>query len=799
MTIFLALLFVVSGAAGLIYESLRSPLLPRSVPLMRRLVLCAALLLSLVPRSSAAQSTGTISGSVAAAGTEQPIAGAQVVVEGAAQRAVTDERGRFVIVGVTPGVWRLQVRAIGYRPVIVPDVAVGSGRPTTIAVRLLPAPTDVAAVEVRAAYFTPAVEGSTSTQTLNSEAIRRAPGVQEDVVRAVALLPGVGVTQPGRNDLVVRGGAPFENLFLVDGIEVPNINHFGTQGSTGGPLSLINVDAVEQASFSAGGFAARYGDRTASVTSISLREGNRTRFGGEFTLAATGGFAVAEGPLGERGSFYVSARRSYLDFLFKAAGFGFVPAYSDLQVKAVQDIGTRDKLSFVFIGADGTVTFFNDDPDKRYDNSRVAAPTQQQYFSGLTWRRLVPRGIFDLTLGRTWTQFQTVQNDSLSPPNTIFRAFSTEGEQSLRADLTLQATSRVEFNVGAVARYASDLRYDLLLPGALRTDATDTPRPLAVDTSFTADRQAVYSQLAWQATPKLRTTVGLRADRYGFLGGAARSSPRLGARYAFTERTALTASAGRYWQTPSFIWLVGDSSNALLQPFRADQAVLGVEHLLRDDVKVQFEVYAKGYSQYPRRLFRPQAVLSPSGFDDVTSDIPFGLEPLSAEAKGRSFGAELFVQKQLSDIPLFGLASVSVARTTFDGADGVARAGSFDTRAIGNVVLGWRPSPKWELSGKFRIASGLPTTPFITAGPNAGRQDFTQWNDGERLPVFHSLDVRVDRRWSLRRVQLVGYFDIQNVYGRENVSGFQWDQRAQMVEQNTSIGLLPSIGFSIEF
>jgi hypothetical protein len=135
---------------------------------MRRLVLCAALLLSLVPRSSAAQSTGTISGSVAAAGTEQPIAGAQVVVEGAAQRAVTDERGRFVIVGVTPGVWRLQVRAIGYRPVIVPDVAVGSGRPTTIAVRLLPAPTDVAAVEVRAAYFTPAVEGSTSTQTLNS-------------------------------------------------------------------------------------------------------------------------------------------------------------------------------------------------------------------------------------------------------------------------------------------------------------------------------------------------------------------------------------------------------------------------------------------------------------------------------------------------------------------------------------------------------------------------------------------------------------------------------------------------------
>jgi outer membrane receptor protein involved in Fe transport len=766
---------------------------------MLRVFFACFFLLGSLARLSSAQGTGTISGSVTVSGTEQPIVGAQVAVEGANQRAVTDDRGRFVLLGVAPGVWRLQVRAIGYRPIIIPDVVVGSGKPTTLAVRLQPAAADVAAVEVKAAYFTPAVEGATSTQTLNAEAIRRAPGVQEDVIRAVALLPGVGVTQPGRNDLVVRGGAPFENLFLVDGIEVPNINHFGTQGSTGGPLSLINVDAVEQASFSAGGFAAKYGDRTASVTSISLREGNRTQFGGEFTLSATGGFAVAEGPLGERGSFYVSARRSYLDFLFKAAGFGFVPAYSDLQVKAVQDIGTRDKLSFLFIGADGTVTFSNDDADKRYDNSRVAAPTQQQYFSGITWRRLVPRGIFDLTLGRTWTQFQTVQNDSLDPPNTIFRAFSTEGEQSLRADLTLQATSRVEFNVGAVARYASDLSYDLLLPGNLREDAVGTPRPLSLDTNFTADRQAVYSQLAWQATPKLRTTFGLRADRYGFLDGAARSSPRLGARYSLTDRTALTASAGRYWQTPSFIWLVGDPTNASLKPFRADQAVLGVEHLLREDVKLQFEVYAKGYSQYPRRLFRPQAVLSPSGFDDVTSDIPFGLEPLAAVAKGRSVGAELFVQKQLSDIPLFGLASVSVARTTFDGSDGVSRPGSFDTRAIGNAVLGWRPNAKWELSAKFRIASGLPTTPFVTTGPDAGQQDFTNWNEGERLPLFHSLDVRVDRRWSLRRVQLVSYFDIQNVYGRENVSGQQWDPRTQTVLQNASLGFLPSIGFSIEF
>ena len=768
-------------------------------PFIRLLLVLVAGLVPVRPVVAQEAATGLVSGTVLVAGTDAPLPGAQVQLLGTERRAVTDERGRFVLAGVAPGVWRLQVRAIGYSPLVVPDLVVGSSKPATVVVRLAPVAIDLAGVEVRASYFLPALSATTSTQNLTSEAVRRAPGVQEDVVRAIALFPGVAVTSPGRNDLIVRGGAPFENLFLVDGIEVPNINHFGSQGSTGGPLSLINVDAVEGASFSSGGFAAKYGDRTASVTAITLREGNRERLAGEFTLSATGGFAVAEGPLGKDGSFYFSARRSYLDLLFKAAGFGFVPAYVDGQLKVVQRFGDRNTLSFLVIGADGTVTFTNDDAEKRYENSRVAAPSQSQYFSGLTWRRLLDRGVLDVTLGRTYTRFTTIQNDSLDPPNTIFRAYSTEGETSLRADLTVQATPTMELSGGAVAKYASALDYDLLLPGALRLDAGGAPRPLALDTSFTADRQALYGQVAWQATSRLRTTTGLRLDRYGFLAGAARLSPRLGARYALTDATTLTASLGRYWQAPSYIWLVGDPANRELPPFRADQAVIGLEHLARPDLKLQVEAFTKRYSGYPRRVFRPTAVLAPSGFDDVTSDIPFGLEPLAAVATGRSMGVELLAQKQLSEIPVFGLASVSVSRTTFDGADGVRRPGSFDTRLIANAVVGWRPSAKWELSGKFRIASGLPTTPFVTSGPAEGSQDFSRWNEGERLPLFHALDLRIDRRWSLRRVQLVSYLDVQNVYGRNNVSGVRWDQRTRMVERNEALGVLPSIGFSIEW
>lgn len=769
-------------------------------PFLRCLgALLAGLLAPALPAVAQGATAGLVSGTVLASGTDQPVAAAQVQLLGTALGATTDARGRFTITGVAPGVWRLQVRAIGYTPVIVPDVVVGSAKPATVTVRLTPLPADLGAVEVTASYFAPSLAATTSTQAFTSEAVRRAPGVQEDVVRAIALFPGVAVTSPGRNDLIVRGGAPFENLFLVDGIEVPNINHFGTQGSTGGPLSLINVDAVEGASFSTGGLSPRYGDRTASVTSITLREGNRERLAGEFTLSATGGFAVAEGPLGDEGSFYLSLRRSYLDLLFKAAGFGFVPAYVDGQLKVVQRAGDRNTVSFLVIGADGTVTFTNDDPEKRYTNSRVAAPSQRQYFAGLTWRRLLDRGLLDVTLGRTWTRFRTIQNDSLEPPSTIFRAFSTEGESSLRADLTVQATPTVELSGGAVAKYASALDFDVLVPGFARRDETAVPRPLAVDTSFTADKQAVYGQVAWQATPRLRTTTGVRVDRYGFLAGAVRSSPRLGARYALTARTTLTASLGRTWQAPSYIWLIGDPSNRTLPPFRADQGVLGVEHLPRPDLKLQLEAFTKRYAGYPRRVFRPQAVLAPSGFDDVTSDIPFGLEPLAAVATGRAFGIEALAQKQLSELPVFGLVSLTATRTTFDGADGRRRPGSFDSRFIGNAVIGWRPSARWELSGKVRVSTGLPTTPYVTSGPLEGTQDFTRWNEGERLPVIHALDLRVDRRWSLRTIQLVAYLDVQNVYGRENVSGLQWDQRTRTVERNEALGLLPSIGFSLEW
>ncbi len=779
--------------------------------MIRHTLLTLVFLLSTLPSLAQVADTantprGTISGKLVDAVTQAPVAGATILVVGTKKGAVSTTDGKFVIKNVEPGIVTLRVSRIGYGPELVNDVVVSPGKPVTVFVQMQElVVTSKEAVIVEEAFRKDA-ELVTSTQMLTSEEVRRAPGVQEDVVRAVALLPGVAVTQAGRNDLAVRGGAPFENLFLVDNIEVPNINHFGTQGSSGGPLSIINIDFVRDVSLSTGGFGPRYGDRLSSVTNIQLRDGNDQELSGEINLSATGFGVIGEGPLGSNGSWMVSARRSYLDLIFKLAGFGFIPEYYDLTAKASYTLDPSNSISFLLIGALGTVTFNNDSADKRYSNSRVVAPTQNQYFSGLTWRHLFDKGFLTVTLGRTFTDYKTTQQDSLG--STIFQTYSTEGENSLRADVTLLPSPTVEITFGSLSKYGSQLSYDILVPGYARLDQNGVPRPLVVDTSFQAFRTALYGQMAWQFSERWKLTLGGRFDYYAYLPTSAVVSPRLALAYELTSTTTIALSGGRFYQAPQYIWLVGDPSNTkTMGPMHTDQAVLSYQWIVTPEIKVQVEGYYKVYGGYPARLFRPQAVLAPSGFDDIYSDIPFGLEPLSNGGTGTAYGVEIFIQKKLSpELPFYGLTSISFNRTQFVAADGVQRLGAFDTPIIGTIAVGYRPAEQWEVSSKLRMSQGLPSTPFITTAQAAaetnfpiGSLDFRYYNAGPRLPFFYALDVRVDKRWFFSGWQLITYIDVQNITGRKNVSGYKWNQQTQQVEAQQSIGVLPSIGVNIEF
>lgn len=752
------------------------------------------------PNGQRVQERGVISGRIYDAVTEAPIAGAAIRVSGDERVAQSDDAGRFTLREVRPGIVRLEVRRLGYAPLIKTDVAVSAGKPVVVSIALVKATVELASVQVRPQAFTAQAPAATPVSTigLSAEELRRTPGALEDVVQAIAIAPGVASTTGGRNDLFVRGGASFENLFVVDNIEVPNINHFGTQGTTGGPISLLNIRFIDNVALSTGGFGVRYGDRVSSVTNLTLRDGNRERLSGEVNLAASQYGAILEGPIGKDASFLLNVRRSYLDLLFKALGVAFIPTYTDATFKTTWRPTRRDVVSLLVVGALDDVRFNNDKSDNRVDNSRILGTSQDQYFAGLTWKRLFASGVATTTLGRTWTRYAAAQFDSLSPPTPIFNANTTEGENSLRTHLTWQLTPRVELDVGNIAKYADRLRYDIRLPGFARLDQFGVPRALRVDTAFSAWRNATYAQASVQATRALRMTAGLRADYYALLNRAV-VAPRASAALSLDVPTTLTLSVGRYWQSPSSIWLVGDAANVrTLKPLRADQIVLGLQRLVGTEWRWQLEAYAKRYANYPARVFRPNAVLQPAGFDDVTTDIPFGLEPLVGSGTGRVVGAEALLQKKLGALPVYGLASVSVSNVRFTALDRTTTRGAFDSPVIANVVAGWRPNAKWEVSSRLRTSTGLPYTPFVAQGANAGTVDYSRYNR-ERLPTFIAVDGRLDRRWTVGRTQLITFLDVQNLNGRVNVSGFQWNPRKREVEKLAGLAVFPTIGVNWEF
>ncbi len=737
--------------------------------------------------------TGDIVGVVINKQTREPLPGAAVSLIGTTFGASTDLEGRFRIAGVPEGSYRIQASSLGFETVILTDIIATGAREATLTIELIEKPILSEEVLIEASYFPGSSDAGASAQAFTYEEIRRSPGGFEDVFRAVSVLPGVVQVDGGRNDLIVRGGAPSENLFFVDNIEIPNINHFGSQGSTGGPLSFINLDFVRETNFSSGGFGVRYGDKLSSVLGITLREGRTDRFGGKLTLSATQFGLNAEGGLGDAGSFLFSARRSYLDFIFKAAGFSFVPEYWDFIGKATYNLDAHNLLSFLSIGALDNVSFNNASREDRIDNSRILGNDQNQYVSGLSWRHLFGEGFGTITVGRSYVRYAFLQSDSLGNP--LFVNNSTESDVSLRADFIFQPAAGTEYAFGAIGkrlRTAADIRLQASITGF-----GDRLEPDPVSTERMSYKAAAYAQFARTFLPRLKATAGVRFDYFGMIEKPAYLSPRLSLTYDLTPLWQINAAAGRYYQSPSAVWIVGNPENRRLRALRADQFVLGVSHIPRPDTRIGIEGYVKEYADYPASLLRPYLVLANTGAGFGGSEegfASFGLDPLASAGSGRARGAELSIRKRFSDVPCYGIASLTWSEARYRAIDGIERAGAYDQRWIVSVSGGYKLDARWEAGMKFRFASGRPFTPF---NPDGSRNPAAY--NADRLPASHALDIRIDRRWEFARASLITYLDIQNVYNHRIVSGLRWDPLTGRVEKVESIGILPSIGVSLEF
>ena len=329
------------------------------------------------------EATGSVYGKVIDEFTNEPLIGANIIIIGSDLGAATNAEGEFSINNIPPNVYQIRASVIGYSSVTKTDVAVMPGKPAQVNFELITQAIELEGVVIQSDYFARNPIEVGSIKGFSNEEIRRSAGGFEDVIRAVSVLPGVAQADPGRNDLIVRGGGPSENLYLIDGIPVQNINHFGTQGATGGPLSYVNLDFVNGTTFSTGGFSVLNGDKLSSVLTIDFREGRKDKIGGKGTISATQFGLDIEGPVTSNSTFIVSARRSYLDFIFKAADFSFVPEYYDGFAKYDWKFDNRNSISFLLIAAFDNVKYFNDTEDQRYDNSRILGSDQVTICNGI--------------------------------------------------------------------------------------------------------------------------------------------------------------------------------------------------------------------------------------------------------------------------------------------------------------------------------------------------------------------------------------------------------------------------------
>ncbi len=717
--------------------------------------------------------------------------GANVLVLNTNYGSSTNANGNFEIDNMPAGEYQIRASIIGYKSVTKTDIMIMTGFSPEIIFELEEEVVQLEDVVVKSDYFEKSRLDVTSTKGFNNEEIRRSPGGFEDVIRALSVLPGVAQADAGRNDLIVRGGAPSENLYLIDGYQVPNINHFGTQGATGGPLSYINLDFVNNTTFSTGGFSVINGDKLSSTLSIDLRRGRQDRIGGKATISASQFGLNLEGPISNNSQFIFSARRSYLDFIFKAADFSFVPEYWDFMGKTDFELDQNNSLSVLVISAIDNINYFNDTRDQRYDNSNIIGSAQLQYLAGVKFRHLIDNGFIKLSLSRNYVDYDTQRRDSLLTP--VFTNKSTEIENTLNAELTYKISSVSDLTIGGDAKMI-DFQADILLP-TYKTTFNDSLPTTQLDTNATYYKGAFYLNLNSVLFNKFITNLGIRGDYFNVLENKFYFSPRFSISYLLNDITRINFSTGIYYQSPSYLWLVGDEINTQLKNMRVNQFILGLDNYISADALIKVEGFYKNYSDYPVSSIRPYLIMANTGagFSDENYE-SFGLEPLVSEGTGKAKGVELSIQKKLTDSPYYGIASITYSIADYKALDKTERTGTYDQTWIISLSGGYKFSNEWEGSLKFRYSTGRPYTPYETDG----KQNVYDYNS-IRFPDNHSLDIRLDKLWFFSGWTLITYIDIQNIYNRKNINSVRWDIRTQSPELNESIGILPSIGISAVF
>lgn len=737
---------------------------------------------------------GTIKGRVVDIETQSPIPGATVMLVGTKLGAATDEQGMYAIEKVPVGSYAISFSSLGFDPFTETDVIVRPKRITYAEAELNQAPTRLKDVVVQAGYFAEIEDKTTSTVNYSSEEIRRAPGSAGDVSRIMMTLPSIAKKDDQLNSLIVRGGTPAENAFYLDNIEIPNINHFPVQGTSGGPIGMLNVDLIKDVNFSAGGFGAEYGDRLSSVMEIDYREGNREEFDGQVALSFAGAELTGEGPLDHgKGSWLVSARRSYLDLLVAIGNFGVAPVYSDYHAKLVYDFSPEHRLTFTGVAGVDFIDLTQEDAADE-GNFLYGITEGYEFGYGFNWRWLWSKnGFSNTSLSHHGTKYQSDWNETKSG-RVIMTNHSLEQTFQLRNVNTFRLNSSNQVKFGFELNYVDD-NNDYFLTNYINSFGDSLPS-LTVNRSINAPKGGIFLNYETTLFGRLTADLGMRYDYFDYTEKG-HFSPRLGLKYKLTERTSLVGSAGIYYQyLPLVIVSQRDEFRDLRTP-KAYHFIAGVHHLLGKDTRLTVEGYYKKYEDFPLDPSQPELFV----VDEVLiMHNMANFEQLNDDGIAETYGVEMTLQKKLVE-GLYGLVTGAIFRSKYRGNDDKWRPRVYDNRYLFSIEGGYKPNSKWEYSARWIFAGGAPYTPLdLTASEaiNAAVYDQSAVN-GDRYPDYHSLNLRVDRRFYFKGSNLIVYLSVWNAYNRENVSMYYWNEIEQKPDVQHQWTMLPVFGLEYEF
>lgn len=720
---------------------------------------------------------GIIKGRVYDVKTNQPIEFATILIQGTTTGSSSDIDGNYIFTGIDPGFKRLVVSSVGFETTISPEVQVQGNQTTYIDIAVTESSTQLAEVTVKQNLNLRRIDSPLSLIKLGVQEIEKSAGANRDVSKVVQTLPGVGATAQNRNDLIVRGGGPSENVFYLDGVEIPVINHFATQGSSGGTVGVINPDFVREINFYTGAFPANRGNALSSVMEIKQKDGSKDRIHTKLSVGASDAALTLDGPLGKKSTFIVSARQSYLQFLFSLIGLPFLPTYTDFQVKNKIMLNTRNELTFIGIGAIDNMALNtgikNPTESQRYLLAYLPVYKQWNYTIGTIYRHFSENYFDTWVLSRNMlrnSNFKYQNNDESLPRVSDY--LSDEAENKLRFERSYpDMPVRLLFGGGLkYARYTNDTYRKLFYNGTVNEQNYSTKLSLL---GYQAFAQASGEYL--ENLLKLSLGISFSGNNYNrnMKNPLNQFSPRLSASYALSEKLDLNANVGQYAMQPTYTTLgyrntagILVNQNENLRYIISNQAILGIEYRPAEKARLSMEGFYKQYQHYTLSVADGLSTASKGTEYGQTGD-----EEIVSTGKGRAYGIEILLKiMEMNNLNL--TSTYTYFRSEFTDVAGVYIPSSWDTKHLFNFIASYKLPKSWNIATRWRFVGGAPYTPVDEALSsdkqawdikNQPYPDYSRFNS-LRLSNSHILDIRIDKEYYFGKWALNLYTDIQNIY-----------------------------------